>query len=347
MSTHFIKIKSRRYFLSLIGTTLLGISLGAASPQVLAEAKEISLAQQYGVSYLPLMVMKHDKLIEKNAAKLGLKDVKVTWRTFTGGADMNSAILSGRLDFASGGVGPLVKIWSATKGNMNVKGVSAINSMPLYLTTTNPKVKSIKDFTDQDRIALPAVKVSIQAVTLQMAAAKVWGFKHYDKLDHLTVSMKHPDAMVAMYSKGTGIDAHFGSPPFQYQELQHPGTHLVLNSYHVLGGPATFNAVWTTSQFRKDNPKLYKAVLESLKQAMNIINRDKRAAAKLYVQDAHSKLPVEFIYKILTNPEVKYTVVPLNTMKYADFMYKTGQIKHRPKSWKDLFFPNIDNLHGS
>ena len=347
MSIQPVKKKPRRHLLALICTTVVGISLGAASPQVLAEAKEVTLAQQYGIGYLPLMVIKQDKLIQKNAAKLGLPDLKVRWLTFTGGADMNSAILSGDLNFASGGVGPLVKIWSATKGSLNVKGVSAINSMPLFLNTTNPQVKTIKDFTNKDRIGLPAVKVSIQAVTLQMAAAKIWGFKHYDKLDHLTVSMKHPDAMAAMLSPGVGIDAHFGSPPFQYQELEHPGVHTVLNSYDVLGGAATFNAVWATGKFRKDNPKIYEAVFESLKQAMNIINSDKMAAAKLYVHAAHSKLPVDFIYKMLINPQIDFTVVPLNTMKYADFMYKTGEIKHQPRSWKDLFFSNIDNLPGS
>ncbi|MHB1950494.1 MAG: ABC transporter substrate-binding protein [Acidiferrobacteraceae bacterium] len=313
----------------------------------MAEAKQVTLAQEYGVSYLPLMVMKHDHLIQKNAEKLGLGKIRVHWATFTGGADMNAAILSGRLDFASGGVAPLIKIWNATKGNLDVRGVAAINSMPLYLNTTNPKVKTIRDFTNKDRIALPAVKVSIQAVTLQMAAAKAFGFRHYSRLDHLTVSMKHPDAMVAMLSHGSGIDAHFGSPPFQEQELEHPGVHRVLDSYDVLGGPATFNAVWTTGRFRRQNPKLYEAVLDSLKQAMKIINGNKMAAAKLYIKASHSKLPVSFVYKIMTSPEVKYTVVPLNTMKYASFMYRTHQIRHDPSSWKDLFFPNIYGLPGS
>lgn len=346
MATHRNRYSNRPRLLKLAGIAC-AIAACMTSLEASAEARRVTLAQEYGVSYLPLMVMKQDRLIQKNAAKLGLGKVSVRWATFTGGADMNAAILSGRLDFASGGVAPLIKIWNATKGNLNVKGVAAINSMPLYLNTTNPKVKTIRDFTGKDRIALPAVKVSIQAVTLQMAAAKVFGFKHYAKLDHLTVSMKHPDAMVAMLSHGSGIDAHFGSPPFQEQELEHPGVHRVLDSYQVLGGPATFNAVWTTSRFREKNPKLYQAVLDSLGQAMKIINSNKMAAAKLYIKASHSKLPVQFVYKIITNPEVRYTVVPLNTMKYADFLYRTHQIRHNPKSWKSLFFPNIDGLPGS
>ncbi len=73
---------------------------------------------------------------------------------------MNDAIISGNLDFASGGVGPLLTIWGKTRTNLGVKGVAALNSMPLYLNTINPNVKTIKDFTDKDRIALPAVQES-------------------------------------------------------------------------------------------------------------------------------------------------------------------------------------------
>ena len=341
------KSSLRSVSVALGAAAALCLSLVITSPSAKAEAKEVSLAQEYGVGYLPMMVIKHDKLIQKNAEKLGLGHVKVTWSTFAGGAAMNAAIISGNLDFASGGVTALIRIWSATKGNLNVKGVAAIDSMPLYLNTTNPKIKTIADFTNKDRIALPAVKLCPQAVTLQMAAAKMFGEKNYDKLDHLTVSMSHPDGLVAMLSGRSGIDAHFTSPPFQYQELQNPKVHRVLDSYDVFGGPATFNVVWASSKFRRENPKLYKAVLESLKQAMDIINSNKRAAAELYVQQAHSKLPLEFIYKIVTNPQIKFTITPQGLMKYADFLYKTEQIKHKPRSWKEMFFPEIDNLHGS
>src|SRR5258705_9896181 len=124
------------------------------------EMSEINVAQQYGIGYLPLMIMEEQKLIEKHAKAAGV-DVKVGWAKFAGGNVMNDALLSNSLQFASGGVGPLVTLWSRTKGNLDVRAVSAINSMPLYLNTRNPNVKTIKDFTEKDRIALPAGKVSI------------------------------------------------------------------------------------------------------------------------------------------------------------------------------------------
>ena len=311
-----------------------------------AEMSEIKVAQQYGISYLPLMIMEEQKLIEKYAKANGV-DVSVGWAKFAGGNVMNDALLSDSMQFASGGVGPLVTLWAKTRGNLDVKAISAINSMPLYLNTRNPAVKSIKDFTDKDKIALPAVKVSIQAVTLQMAAEKAFGEGQQNKLDHLTVTMSHPDAQLALLSGQSEITAHFGSPPFQYQQLKNPAIHTVLNSYDVLGGPATFNVVWTTSKFKSENPKLYDAFVKALDEATALINKDKHWAAEAYLRMSKDKASLKEIEDMLNDPAIVFTTTPQNVMKYVDFMAKIGSIKTRADSWKDLFFPNAHNLPGS
>ncbi|MDQ6619259.1 MAG: ABC transporter substrate-binding protein [Pseudomonadota bacterium] len=331
----------RRFLLSSMAL-ICAATVGVAR----AEMSEIKVAQQYGISYLPLMIMEEQKLVEKHAKASGL-EVKVGWAKFAGGNVMNDALLSNSLQFASGGVGPLVTLWSRTRGNLDVKAVAAINSMPLYLNTRNPAVKTLKDFTDKDKIALPAVKVSIQAITLQMAAEKVFGEGQQGKLDSLTVSMAHPDAQAALLSGATEITAHFSSPPFQYQQLRKPGIHTVVNSYEVLGGPATFNTVWTTSKFRSENPKLYEAFIKALDEAIATINRDKRAAAEAYLRISKDKDSVEDITAMMNDPQIVFTTTPQNIMKYVNFMLKTGAIKTKPDSWKDLFFPNVQNLPGS
>jgi hypothetical protein len=60
--------------------------------------------------------------------------------------------------------------------------------MPYQLLSRNPAIATIRDFTAKDRIAVPALKVSLPAVMLEMAAADEWGAAHYDKLDPLTVA---------------------------------------------------------------------------------------------------------------------------------------------------------------
>ncbi len=331
---------------ALFGGVVLAFAFSAGNVAA-QETKEVRLAKQFGVSYLPLTVIEERKLIEKHAKSSGLGDIKVEWSRLSAGAPMNDGLLSRSLDVAAGGVGPLVTIWARTKGNLNVKGISAINSMPLYLNTINPNVKSLKDFTEKDRIALPAVKVSIQAVTLQMAAEKEFGPGKHDALDKLTVSMAHPDGMSAMMSGRSEITAHFSSAPFQYQQLEDPRVQRVISSYEVLGGPATFNIVWTTQKFHDENPRIYRAILDALEEATIFINSDRRAAAALWVKAENSKLPVEFVEKILKDPDNQFTTTPNNMMKYVDFMAKVGSIKVKPDSWKDLFFPEIHEKPGS
>ncbi|HTY66969.1 MAG TPA: ABC transporter substrate-binding protein [Alphaproteobacteria bacterium] len=332
-------------FRTLCAATMLAgalLSGGAASAD---EQHQIRIAKQYGISYLPLEVMEARHLIETRAKAAGLGDVKVEWSQLSSGAPMNDALLSGNLDVVSGGVGPMLTIWAKTKGNYNVKAVASINSMPLYLNTVNPKVTTLKDFTAADRIALPAVKVSIQAVTLAMAAEQQLG--KADALDSLEVSMAHPDGMAAMMSGKSEITAHFTSAPFMYQELEDKRVRRVLNSYDVLGGHSTFNLVWTTSKFHDQNPKLYGAFFAALDDAMGFINGDKKAAAELWIAAEHSKLALPFVQRILDDPENVYTTVPQNVMKYATFMHKTGAIREMPAAWTDVFFPEIKGKAGS
>ena len=121
-----------------------------------AEVNTVRIAKQYGISYLSLTMMEEQHLLEKHAKAEGL-DLKVEWLRFSSGSGMNEALLSGNLDFAGGGVGPMLTIWGKTQNNYKVKGVAAINSMPLYLVTTNPNVKTIKDFTDKDKIGIELI----------------------------------------------------------------------------------------------------------------------------------------------------------------------------------------------
>lgn len=335
------KCRVRRVAAALL---LAAVTFGSG---VAASAETVHLAKQYGVGYLPFMVIRHYHLIQKYAAEEGVHNLKTTWDTFGGGATMNAALLSGSLDFASGGVGPLLKIWDKTKGLNDVHGVSAICSMPNLLNTTNPRIRSLSDISDKDRISVPAVKVSLQAITLEMAAAKQWGMKHYDQLDHLTVSLKHPDALAQLLSGHGEIDIDFTSPPFYEKELEDKDVHTILSSYDVLGGKSTFVALWASETYHEHHPRVYKAVLKALRVADKYIHAHPHKAASIYIEEAHSKLPKSLIDSILADPKIEFTTTPKNIMKYARFMHETGTIDHLPKSWKEVFFKNVWNEHGS
>jgi NitT/TauT family transport system substrate-binding protein len=327
-----------------MATLLLGVALALPAR---AEVGELRVAKQYGLGYLQMMLMEDQKLIEKHAKAAGLGDLKVTWATFRSSDVMNDALISGTVDFVCLGPAGLATIWAKTRGNIDVRGAAAMNAQPNFLNARRADLTSIRDFTEKDRIALPAVKVAMQAIALQMAAAAAFGPANYAKLDPLTVSMAHPDGMVALLSGGGEITAHYTSAPFQYKELASPGIHKVLDSYAVMGGPYSFNVISATAKFRAANPKTYAAFLAALSEATEAINRDRPAAAAAYLRIANDKSPVSEILAMLEDPAIEFTLVPKRLIKITDFMHQVGTIKIKPASWKELFFENAHDQPGS
>ena len=326
---------------------LYGLLLAAIVMPARAEQSEVTVAQQYGVAFLPLMVMERDKLLEKRARNAGLGEVNVNWVKVAGPSVMNDGVVSGAIQFIAVGAPSLITLWEKTKDSVGVKGVCAMTTYPLYLNVRNPAIKSIKDFTDKDRIAIPSVKVSTQAIMLQMAAAKEFGDANYARLDPWTVGLSHPDGLLAITNNSGGVDAHFTTSPFHEQEMKIPGMRTLTTSYEILGGPATAIVIATSTKYRDANPRTYNAFLEALKEAIDSINKDKRAAAKVYLEQAKdTKNSVDDIFVMINAPDYAFTLTPQKVYKTAEFMNKIGSIKSKPASWKELFFPEIHGLQG-
>src|SRR4051794_9279972 len=265
-------MKRRKVFRRLAALTVLvagALLVGATWAPAQAEVKTVRIAQQPGLTYLPLIIMQHDKLVEKNAEAAGLGKVTVEWSNFAGGNVMNDALLSGNLDFAATGLPSFLILWDKAKGMLDVKGLCSYGSTPVYLVTRNPAVKTVRDFTENDRIAVPAGKSSGQAILLQMEAEKAWGGGKHAQLDGPTASRAHPAAPTPPLSRPSEIPALFGAPPFQQMELARPEMHRVLSSEDVLGGPASNGVFYLTDKFRRENPKLVAVVKQSMGEAID------------------------------------------------------------------------------
>ena len=294
-----------------------------------------------GVGFLPLLVMEKYHLIEKYA------DVTVRWMDLGGPAAMNDALLSSSADFISAGPPAFLTLWDKTRGSANVEGVAAMTSMPMYLNTNSEHLKALDDIGARDKIAMTSIKVSIPAIIMQMYAKEKYGPAQATRFDKFTVSMAHPDAVVALLSGSAGISAHFSSPPFHQRERKDPRIRTILTSDDVMGGSTTFTMISTTSKFRQENPQVFAAVLKALEEANRMIVADKNMAADLLVTSEGGGLTREEIVEVLNDPHVKFTTTPENVMKYAEFMHDLGSIKNRPGSWTDLFFSEIHNAPGS
>ena len=146
---------------SVAGAAALAVGLAAASPAS-AEVDEVTIAAQFGLAFLPLMIMQDSKLVEKHARAQGLAELKVTWARISGAVAMNDALLSGNLHFASGGIVAALLLWDRTRGGLDARAVGAMNSFDVWLNTRNPNVRTIRDLTDKSKIASAAPKLSIQ-----------------------------------------------------------------------------------------------------------------------------------------------------------------------------------------
>jgi sulfonate transport system substrate-binding protein len=313
------------------------------------EVAQLKVGRATSIGYLPLMVMEERGLVQQRAMAMGLGRLEVDYVTLSGGAAMNDALLAGSLDVASGGVPPFLLLWAKTRGRLAVKALSPFNSMTVYLNTRNPAVATIRDFSPADRIAVLTAKSSLQAMLLQMAAAKAFGLEHYERLDDRTVSMPLADAATQVMSgEGGHITADFTVPPFSYAELATPGIHNVLTSNQILGGAATYTLAYTTSQFRKENPRICEAFVAALSDAVGFIRAHPKQARDIYLKLTKSKAPVETIDRLLADPAISFEQTPQKFMAFADFMHRTGRMPVTPASWKDLFFEgSVTDLPGS
>ncbi|SED72760.1 NitT/TauT family transport system substrate-binding protein [Rhizobiales bacterium GAS188] len=322
--------------------------LAAGTSQSLAETQEVRISKGYGILYLPLIVMEDQKLFEKEAARQGLGDVKTKWFLFDGGNVINDAMMAGTLDFAGTGAPGFVTLWAKAKGipSVEVIGISGLSATSLYLNSNNPNVKSLADFTPKDKIALPGIKTSLSAVVLQMMVAKQFGRENFAKLDTLTVSLPHPDALATLMSGGTEVTAHFTSPPFSYLELANPKIHRVANSVDAIGN-ITLDVVYAPKRFVDANPKTASAFLAALDEACAFIARDKKQAAEIFVRSSKVKVTQEEVLKMLEDPDTQFSATPNKVMEFADFMNLAGSIKVRPASWSEMFIPELRSRNGS
>ena len=328
------------------GAALLAVVLSLLASLVAAPARaegQLRIAEQFGVIYLLLNIAQDQKLIEKHGRALGV-DIKVEFVKLSGGASINEALLSGSIDVAGAGVGPMLTLWDRTAGRQNVRVVASLGNLPYELITNDPAVKSIADLGDKDRIALPATGVSMQSRLLQMASAKRWGDAQYNRLDRLQVALPHPEATAALIKGGNEIDTHFSAPPFQDQERAgNPAVHVLLTSYDVLGGPATASVLYATEKYRNDNPKTYRALIEALAEAAALTKSNPELAADLFIRTNRSGIDRALLIALLRRADIDYKLTPQNTFAVAEFMQRVGAIKHKPASAKDYVFTDAHN----
>lgn len=325
-----------------------GAALALAPKGAAAEAKtEIAVSRQPGILYMPTHVIEKQKLIEKHAEKLGVAGVTTKWLSFSNGGAQQDALLSGGVDIINTGTGPLLVLWDKTRGR--VKGICASSAQPLQLVSRDPRIKSLADFQPGDKIAVPTVRVSTQAILLQIAAAQMFGPENWNRFDALTVQLGHPDAFVALKNASHEVRNHFAAPPFQSYELkQVEGAHVVANSAEIIGSPLSQGQFMTTTAFADANPKIVQALRNAADEAKAFIEKDTAAAVEIYREVTGDKTSTADLLDVLHQPGMmEWNVFPQGTMKFATHLARIGAIKTQPASWKDYYLAVAHDLPGT
>lgn len=327
--------------------TMLGFAAaGALLPGTArAELGVVRIGLQPGMTYLPFAVAQHEGMIERRAKAEGLDGLAVEWTRLAGGDVLNNALLAGQLDCAATGFPSFFVLWSKARGRLAIRGLMSYGNTPLLLLTRNPAVRSVADFSDGDRITVPAVNSSIQAIMLQVAADRQWG--QPDRLDRLTVSRSHPDAVAALLSMSGEISSASSAPPYQYLAVDRPGIRAVTTSEDIFGGPSSNGLLYMTESFHDQNPAAVRAINGAMREALALVDAEPRRAAEMYLAVSGEKLPLELVLRTTSAPGAKFEAVPRGAMRFAGFMHRTGTIAEAPADWKDVFFPEAYDLPGS
>jgi len=336
---------SRRWRSASRCAALVLMAATMSVPLKAAAEGKVRIVDQFGLTSLLWHVAKAEGYIQKQGKAQGI-DIDIDWSRLSGGSAVNDALLSGAADIAHIGVGPTLLLWDRTAGKQNFKAFSALGTTPQYLLSTRPDVKSIKDLKDTDRIAVVST-ASQQARTLQLAAAQVFGLEQFSRFDQLLVTLPHTEAMALLETGQGGLSAHFSNAPFQYQQLKKAGTHVILNSYDVMGGPSSAALAVTSEKFRRDNPKTYRAIRLALADAAQFVQGNKQRAAEIYIDAEKSSTPIADILAFLNDPEISYEVLPRNTERLGTFLHQVKVLKNEPRSWKDYFFDDLHDVAGS
>jgi NitT/TauT family transport system substrate-binding protein len=320
------------FLLAGVAAFLTALPASAALDRGKAVApSRITIAYQPGLGYAPLILMKQRRTLEAQFPGL-----QVEWRVLASGTPITNGVINGDIQIGAVGVGPMLVGWAR---GVNWKVIAPLNEADLWLMATKREIRTIGDLRGR-RIATPT-RTSIQAVILRKMAEARLG--NAQALDGGLIDMDHPDGMQALL---TGqIDAHFTSPPFQFQERAR-GAHIVGRSINYFGAH-TFLVTVMTQQFYNQYPRFARAFYNNVVRMETLIKRNPAYVGGVLSRDAGGNPTANQFRGWLTNRALNWTTRPRGLMRTAFFMRRTNQISRMPGSWRELVFPPVHPTRGS
>ena len=258
-------MKKTRAVLLLLPLFLIALTFWGCGK---AEPDSIGIAEQYGIAYAPLTIMKEKGFLEQQ-----LPGVTIRWQQFGGPTAIRESMLSGEVDFGFMGVAPVL---IGIDSGMEWKYATGISFNEVAIVTEDPGIQTLADFTEKDRIAILSPGCT-QHILLCMLADRQLGDPM--ALDSRLVSMSHPDAMQALLSD-TEITAHVATPPYLQQEVA-AGMSVMATGEEIMGRPFTFICGVAMTDFYEDHRDWYDAFILALNESIDYINENMEECVRI------------------------------------------------------------------
>ena len=295
-----------------------------------AEEVTLNLAYQYGLAYAPLVIVQEQKLIENAYEEATGKKVTVTWNQMSSGADINTGISGGSLDAGFMGVGPAVT--GVTKG-VGYKIFTNLSGQEHGIMTNDESIQSFDDLIGSSKqIALVNIG-SFQHIILALALENAGYDPH--ALDANIVAMAHPDGMAALESGN--VACHLTSSPYIFKEREETNLHEIKDVSDAWGVEGSFIVGVASEKIHDENPELYQALCDAIKEAIDYMNDSPEEAATLTCEFDGNSVEDELAYIEKSN----YTIETKGLFELASFMARTEFIETAPGSYEDLVFDNV------
>jgi NitT/TauT family transport system substrate-binding protein len=315
----------------LLVAALVALPLAARTASPPSDAPpELTIAYQPGLSYSNLIVMRDQRLLEKQYPQ-----TKITWLVLGSTAAVRDGFIANQIQIGAGSIPPFLTGWDRGVG---WKVLASLNQMSVWLVARDKGIKTVKDLKPDMKIGMPSLD-SMQSLALRKGAAEQLGNAH--ALDTAIVAIDHPSGMQAL--QVGQLTAHLGAPPFQYEEIA-SGGHVVMKSFDVFG-PHTFNSVYVNEKFAADHPQFVKAFYRDLLDATQYIKARPHDAAAILAKDSGGKVPAKDFEGWIRRPDVIFSTTPHGFLSMAKFMQSIGALTKVPGSMREIeYLPTLGGV---
>lgn len=280
----------------------------------------------------------HERLIEQEAAKRGIPDVKVTTKALVTSVSANEAVLAGQLDIVWGGVQGFLGPNDKNPGVFVALG--GFYSTDMWVVCHDPRIRSLEDITADTKISTNNLTLSPMVINLQMMADKKYGDPKRFQKNLVLIGGPAQNQYNLIASKSDQVHCSVPGTPFQNIMTGPGGAHRVAST-RDLGLPNTASATWASAEWVRANPVLAEAYLAAVQRAAEMINKDPRQYVALWHRNDNIQDSLDNVVGYVKDSNSVWSTSPQYLQPWADFMHKIGILNNPVDMSRHIWRPEL------